>query len=461
MNRSLQACGVNIWQAADARKKMDVELEDLALRSKTDATHKNKCDHVEAALAWMTGKLRSKPLSKKPSHLEKALTHLRITKTGGGEEVHRRVDFATPVTDEKGATMKMTTLKTPYSPDLVRESLAILRKAVTVLQKDVKSKYAETDFASDVRQAFSVSWRHDKDPEPGCVQRLIKRLKYNEEAFSKAWRDLHQHKESVITDILDQNVLKGMQRDPVNPLLLWPAVLRKVSDVPAQWEAVKIAAELLEVALLLEPSNAGVERGAGTLRAVKDIMHGGGDPLTKDSRVRMKLEGPEASKVVKRRAADETDHHPLVREASKDFLLKVRRLNGTNAGCTKHALTDEHKENISNAAKKVKVDDATDIAIGVACASLGEPVENAATEAEVEEAEFLSEDAADALMQELDTDEFLSTQAPQKKKLAGRGRGGGLRGRGHGPAAAEGDQVDELAEAALAEEDDEDAGENA
>lgn len=455
-NKSLQTSGVNIWKANEVRTKMEQELEDVALRDKTDEKHLNKCAHVEAALAWITGALRHKPLSKKPTYFEKALVGLKISQGATSAKVLKRVDFSTDVRDEKGGIIKFTSLHIPYSPELCKEALAILRKVARVLKTDVQTKYAETDFASDVREAFAVAWKHDADDEPACLQRLIKRLKYDEEDFLRSWRHLHHHKESVIKELLDRNILKGMTREAVEPMTVWPEVLRRIAAVPTQWDDAKLAADLLEVALLLEPSNASVEHDAGTLRDLKEVMNGQGDPLTKDSRMRIKIEGPPPSKAVKHRGADEADYHPLIREAAKDFLLSDRRLNGTNAGCTKRALSAEHKDKISSAAKKVKVDGATDLAIGVACA-LGQD----AAEAMGEEGGFISNEAAESLLLDLDVedDTFLSLQPPPKKArgVGGRtGANGRGKGRGSGPAAAELALIEEViaAEAAEQEEDD-------
>ena len=237
---------------------------------------------------------------------------------------------------------------------------------------------------------------------------------------------------------------------------MWPKILLKIDGNHESLKKAQIVKAAVELFLLIEPTNASVERDANTVRLVRDAMGNGGSADLLDSRVRMAIEGPDVRQAISTSSQGKIVWHALLHEAAKDFLVDKRLLHSTLAGKRREPCTATHKANIAAGRKKRRLGDAEDLAVDV---RIG------AAAAAYEEEESPTEDAAmpgaaaadiDALLEEdLDAKEFLSTASPKRK---GRGGGGGRgRGRGRGgvplgPAAAEEAQIDALI-ADLPEED--------
>jgi hypothetical protein len=74
---------------------------------------------------------------------------------------------------------------------------------------------------------------------------------------------------------------------------IWPTVLSNVDVADAS--KIASAKQTLELLLLLEATNCGVERDAGLKRTLKNVMNGNGESDTYDSRLRVLSEGPALS----------------------------------------------------------------------------------------------------------------------------------------------------------------------
>ena len=140
------------------------------------------------------------------------------------------------------------------------------------------------------------------------------------------------------------------------------------------------------------------------------------------------------------------EYHPLIREATKDFLVDSRKLHGTSAGKILGPMTQEHKAKLSAASVRKRTGTAESLAIDVKVESF----KPAALEQKPDEDKDAEEDI-EKLLENIDSEDFLSIQPPEKKKARSAKASKG-RGRGHGPRSAEEAAV-EVAIAELADGD--------
>jgi hypothetical protein len=169
---------------------------------------------------------------------------------------------------------------------------------------------------------------HDinKTPPPmPCLNRVAKHFNADPEAFEAAWKALQLHKEVEIGTVLKEAEGRRsmpQKREDIPADFLWRRVYRtvrgEVADAPAATEASHCALELL---LLLECTNAGVERDAGMKRNLDAVSQNRNTANVVDQRLRITVEGPsiETSK------GNQCEHTVIV-EAAKDYLaVKDRR----------------------------------------------------------------------------------------------------------------------------------------
>jgi len=311
----------------------------------------------------------------------------------------------------------------------------------------LEKRFTNQGLVNDAVTAFSLEYDHAKDPEPAdSLKNLTKHLNTDYPDFHQSWEHLQHEKESVVQDCLETDVLKGLTRGGLQPAKVWPKVLCKVDGNPESAKKAQIAKDAVELFLLVEPTNASVERDANIVRLVRDAVGNRAEADLLDSRVRMKIESPDVRQTISTSKGQKV-WHPLLREAAKDFLVDKRVLHSAQAGKRMPPRTAEHKANLAASRKKRKLgvaeDLATDVRIGAASAAWGE---EDPTEAATQSVQAVAD--IDALLEEdLDTKEFLSIAPPKKQ---GRGGGGGRgkgRGRGGvplGPAAAEAKHIDEV-----------------
>eukprot|EP00973_Karenia_brevis_P092477 12412603-Karenia_brevis.AAC.1 len=275
-NKALQHLGINIWAAAGIRRTINVKLEDLILRQKTTETHKKKSKIIEAAAAWFKGELTSRPLTADPCNFEKALTKLRLVKkAGGNHKVLYTVQFKDRVQNSAGAVVKKYSVEMDMPVDLLPECMAILRKYAHVVTENLDKRFSNTSLVDDAVAAFSAEYDHSKDPEPTpSLQRLAKHAKSDYATFHKAWEHLQHEKENYIQSQLQEAaVLKGLTRADMKATEVWPVVLCKVDSNPESLQQSQPAKASLEEFLLIEPTNASVERDANIVRLIRDTTN--------------------------------------------------------------------------------------------------------------------------------------------------------------------------------------------
>ena len=155
----------------------------------------------------------------------------------------------------------------------------------------MEKRFANQGLVNHVVKAFSQEYDHTKDPEPAdSLKNLAKHLNIDYPDFHKSWEHLQHENESVVHDCLETDVLKGLTRGGLQPAKVWPKVLCKVDGNPESAKKAQIAKDAVELFLLVEPTNASVERDANIVRLVRDAVGNRAEADLLDSRVRMKIE---------------------------------------------------------------------------------------------------------------------------------------------------------------------------
>ena len=80
-------------------------------------------------------------------------------------------------------------------------------------------------------------------------------------------------KEEIVSKRLEDQVLNGMSRSDLKPTEIWADVLSALSADPANLEKAPPALTVLEYLLLVNPTNAAVERDASTARLAQYCTH--------------------------------------------------------------------------------------------------------------------------------------------------------------------------------------------
>ena len=195
--------------------------------------------------------------------------------------------------------------------------MAILRKYATVLRDALNKRFSNVNLVEDAAIAFSLEYDHSRDPGPApSLQRLATYAKVEFEVFHRSWVHLQHEKESYVQKKLDEGaVLNGVTRADLKPTEVWPKIMCNIDSNPPSLEKCQWAKEALEDFLLLEPTNASVERDANIVTLKRDATKNKveADPL--DARVRMKIEGPSIARAMNSTKAS-TEWHPLLREAA-------------------------------------------------------------------------------------------------------------------------------------------------
>ena len=426
-NKQLQSLGVNIWGAFRIRKSVRSRFDDLVLRQKSDANNEKKAKFIEAGLAWFKGDLVKKALSPNPCHFEKALVKLRLANQS--KEVHFKVVFKDKIKTAQGGTIKSETVIVPMSADLLKESLSILRAYAKVITDGIDKRFVNSGVTDDAVNVFSVDYEPKSASHiapKSALERLAKHFRVPLADMHNSWEFLQIAKEDVVAKHLGDDVLSGKTRADLTPTAIWAEVLTVLSANDEEVRKAAPASTVLEIVLLINPTNAAVERDASIARLVHECTSNRAETDLLDTRMRIKIEGPNINKAVSDTKGGR-EYHPLVREAAKEFLLDNRLLHGTSAGKVVGPMPQEHKVKLRESAKRKRVASteclARDVQIGEqATASLDE-------QAAVPGVAVVTEDI-EAFISGLDSGEYASAGPPQAKSRAKRaqGRGRGLVG---------------------------------
>jgi len=84
---------------------------------------------------------------------------------------------------------------------------------------------------------------------------------------------------------LDDSLIGDMTRARLKPMDVWSAVLRTISTNPESLKQAELAKDALDEFLLIEPTNASVERDANIVRLVKEACNNRTEADLLDSRV--------------------------------------------------------------------------------------------------------------------------------------------------------------------------------
>ena len=117
--------------------------------------------------------------------------------------------------------------------------------------------------------------------------------------------------------------MSGTTRADLKPVEVWAEVLARMSENAMEIQKAAPASNVLEYFLLINPTNAAVERDASTARLVHECTSNRAEADLLDSRMRIKIEGPPTSKIVSEVKGGVREHHPLIREAAKEFMLEA------------------------------------------------------------------------------------------------------------------------------------------
>ena len=103
--------------------------------------------------------------------------------------------------------------------------------------------------------------------------------------FTKSWRKLQDQKEIQVQKALDQGRETVATRNDIQVAAFWADTLVEIDKNPMLEKDLALARTPLESLLLLETTNAQVERDAATKRILKDVMHNAGTADTTDARI--------------------------------------------------------------------------------------------------------------------------------------------------------------------------------
>ncbi len=131
----------------------------------------------------------------------------------------------------------------------------------------------------------------------------------------------------------------------------WCPVLETIQQDKDAAEKVQVALPAVELVLIIEGTNAGVERDAGLKRMLDEAMRSADcGAETVDARLRILSEGP-CIDAMRQTKAD----HPLLVKAWQEFLIREKRRPGKEKDRKRPGpMTDSHKERLSSAKKRPK-----------------------------------------------------------------------------------------------------------
>ena len=228
--------------------------------------------------------------------------------------------------------------------DLAKETMSILHATAHSILRDLDRRFVNTSVVNDLIAIFQPGLHYDKikDYPQKSLENVSKDFLVNHDQLERAWKELHMLKDVEMVKHCDS---KGKPRDAVQMSDIWPQVVSCIDEQSAP--KVAAAKPALELLLMLEATNCGVERDAGMKRSLKDVMHGNGKSETVDTRLRVLIEGPALE-----RAKGALGYNETLYEAAQQFLLTKRRHDAEHAKPRKSPgnHSEEHKEKLSKAA---------------------------------------------------------------------------------------------------------------
>ena len=234
--------------------------------------------------------------------------------------------------------------------ELAQEAMVIMHALAHCLEDELNKRFVHPGVVTDLLAIWKAAVKHDEQkshPPDEVLERVAKVIKVEHDDFKKAWKELHMCKEVQMTKLLKE---RQIHREDIKIDWVWPTVLNKLEESDeCRIAAAKPALELL---LLLEAKNCGVERDAALKRHLKIIMHGNGHSDTVDSRLRVLAEGPSLAS-----AKGSAGFHNVLYEAAQEFLRAKKRHDAATAKPRKpHGeLSEDHKASLSKAAVTSKM----------------------------------------------------------------------------------------------------------
>ena len=364
-NKTTQPRGTSAEKVDSEIYLVCVTLEDMAMRQDSDGQGKEPCTFVKAGLLWWAGK-HPASVPAKATHFEKMLARfsevLKVTRkvhnpegTSMIEVTDRRVEYTGRYKVKSGGPTKTTVRKIVIDESALKEVLIVLRAAGGSILRDLQRRFVKTGVVTDLLHVYCPAYDMSRQGVPesalGRIGEHYKKDADGTAGLTAAWKALQLRKEVVISTILKEAEVRAegpQERTAVPFQECWRRVLQSVDLSPVAQEAVEAARDSVELPLLLECTNSGVERTAGLKRLLDEVMNGQGKASTIDARLRVGEEGPAWSKV--------TIEHEFILESCKHFKTRVERREEEQKKRQAHQKrTPEAKANASLGAKRPKV----------------------------------------------------------------------------------------------------------
>ena len=263
----------------------------------------------------------------KPTHFAQTLSEMKVAKVKMPDGiVGRQATLDVPY--KLGVTEGKKTLKVTFTLADFQESVKILHAAGHVFLDYVSRRFVKVGFWPDLQALHDVQWNpraRDAAEPRGALLRVAEHLRVKPDLFAASWRLVAERKEQHVLNVLAKGH-KGKDGEPLarkdlRPSTIWPEVAVETHTLaPEARQPLEFGILALDRYLLLEATNAGVERSGASKRLVEECQQGVGGSDLLDARLRILSEGPSVSKNIH-------SHHVIV-EAAKVFLTeKDRRMN--------------------------------------------------------------------------------------------------------------------------------------
>ena len=171
--------------------------------------------------------------------------------------------FKDKVTTKEGAIVKSETVVVLMSADLLRESLAILRSYAKVVMNGVDKRFMNSGVTDDAVHVIALDYipKSAAHVEPrAALNRLAILFRTEYQALHSSWEHFQAAKEEVVLKRLEDHVLSGTTRADLKPVEVWAEVLTWMFQNAVEIQKAAPASNVLEYFLLINPTNAAVER---------------------------------------------------------------------------------------------------------------------------------------------------------------------------------------------------------
>ena len=356
-NKTTQPGGVSLKKVADALEMCEAELKDLVMR--TDTT-KHMARIPERSIAFFDG-THDVPAASTATQFEQMCGRLKVKKMKKRRtrEIVRTATLAIEYKQNDQARSFEVEMK--LTSELMQEVMAVLVAYGGSVLRDLARRFSGTSIVKDLLVAFDVvfEFRNGESQAPeSSLKRLAEFFKVPPEDLKQAWRILQLRKDVYVHDLLERGGSAKTRQD-INFVSCWAAVLDNLTGEAEVLEEVNAAMRPLKLAILLEPTNAGVERDAGLKRTLKIVMEGHGSPDTIDARMRVCAEGPPVGK-------GDIKSDVILVEAVREFLFRANRRESAGRRQMPARLSPKHKARISATRKRPATARNADDPVGVA-----------------------------------------------------------------------------------------------